>query len=228
MRRVSCAQRSLQLRSAGITRSRFIRRSEAPVTAGRVHGSATLRLAAAELRLAVSDLADQGDKLWLPLYQGLLAQVEDGQDVERAAATIGEVVAHADQIGGYWATAFLHRIRGEILLSAIRRIPRRLRKPSSPPSRSRSNKGESFSCKPHCCWRSFISQPAAPPTLTPCSRRRLKDFRRRRNFLRSKKPKLFSLHSRNRRSEERRSVSKRPLIKKSVEKLPRIATKPRR
>ena len=36
-------------------------------------------------------------------------------DVERAAATIGEAVAHADQIGGT-GPRFLHRIRGEILL----------------------------------------------------------------------------------------------------------------
>jgi predicted ATPase len=37
-------------------------------------------------------------------------------DGERAAATIGEALALAEQIGGYWATAFLHRIRGEVLL----------------------------------------------------------------------------------------------------------------
>ena len=70
-----------------------------------------------ELRHALRDLADQGNKLWLPLYQGLLAQIEsDGHEVEQATATIGDAVALADQIGGYWATAFLHRIRGEILL----------------------------------------------------------------------------------------------------------------
>ena len=91
---------------------------------GACHGCARARLGdrkgdPAELRQAVSDLADQGNKLWLPLYQGLLAQVEsDTQDVERAAATIGEALAHADQIGGYWATSFLHCIRGEILLKS--------------------------------------------------------------------------------------------------------------
>ena len=89
---------------------------------GACHGWARARLGdrkggPAELRQAVSDLAEQGNKLWLPLYRGLLAQVEsDMQDVERAAATIDEALAHADQIGGYWATSFLHRIRGEILL----------------------------------------------------------------------------------------------------------------
>jgi predicted ATPase len=72
---------------------------------------------AAELRQAVSGLADQGNKVWLPLYQGLLAQVENAtEDVERAAATISEALALTDQIGGYWTTAVLHRIRGEILL----------------------------------------------------------------------------------------------------------------
>jgi predicted ATPase len=71
----------------------------------------------AELRQAVRDLADQGNRIWLPLYQGLLAQIEsDAQDVESAAGTIDEALAVAEQIGSYWATAFLHRIRGEILL----------------------------------------------------------------------------------------------------------------
>ncbi len=72
---------------------------------------------AAELRQALADLAERGNKLWLPLYQSLLAQIEsDGPDAERASAEIDEAVATADGIGGYWATAFLHRIRGEILL----------------------------------------------------------------------------------------------------------------
>jgi class 3 adenylate cyclase/predicted ATPase len=89
---------------------------------GACHGWARARLGApevgaAELRQALTDLENQGSKIWLPLYQGLLAQVEsDVDDGERAAATIGEALALAEQIGGYWATAFLHRIRGEVLL----------------------------------------------------------------------------------------------------------------
>jgi predicted ATPase len=91
------------------------------------HGWARTRLGdreggLAELRQAVTDLAAQGNKLWLPLYQGLLAQVEsDAQDAEGAAATIGEALVLVDQIGGYWATAFLHRIHGDILLKRDRR-----------------------------------------------------------------------------------------------------------
>jgi predicted ATPase len=71
----------------------------------------------AELRQALADLAEQGNKLWLPLYRGLLAQIEsDAEDPERALATIDEALVLADQIGAYWASAFLHRICGEVLL----------------------------------------------------------------------------------------------------------------
>ena len=49
-----------------------------------------------ELRHALRDLADQGNKLWLPLYQGLLAQIEsDGHEVEQATATIDDALALA-------------------------------------------------------------------------------------------------------------------------------------
>jgi len=72
---------------------------------------------AAELRQALADLAERGNRLWLPLYQGLLAQIEsDAGDVARASVTIDEALALVDQIGGYWAAALLYRIRGQILL----------------------------------------------------------------------------------------------------------------
>jgi predicted ATPase len=71
----------------------------------------------AELLQAVTDFAGQGNKLWLPLFQGLLAQIEiGGQDPESALNRIDEALRTAGQIGAYWATSLLHRIRGEILL----------------------------------------------------------------------------------------------------------------
>ena len=69
---------------------------------------------AAELREALADLGKQGNKLWLPLYQGLLADI-DAEDAEKALSEIDEALAMADGIAEYWAAAFLHRIRGEIL-----------------------------------------------------------------------------------------------------------------
>ena len=71
----------------------------------------------AELRQALAALTEQGNKLWLPLFQGLLAEIEaDGQSAEEALAAIDEALALADETGEHWSDAFLHRIRGEILL----------------------------------------------------------------------------------------------------------------
>ena len=53
----------------------------------------------------------------LPLYQGLLAELEaEGQGAEAAVARIDAALTLADETGEHWADAFLHRIRGEILL----------------------------------------------------------------------------------------------------------------
>ena len=53
----------------------------------------------------------------LPLFQGLLADIEaEGQSAEGALARIDEALALAQQTGEHWTDAFLHRIRGEILL----------------------------------------------------------------------------------------------------------------
>jgi predicted ATPase len=56
-------------------------------------------------------------KLFLPLFQGLLAELEAGaEDADGALTRIGAAVAVAGQTGEHWTDAFLHRIRGEILL----------------------------------------------------------------------------------------------------------------
>ena len=52
----------------------------------------------------------------MPFYQGLLAEIEAQGDAEGALTRIEEALALADETGEHWTDAFLHRIRGEILL----------------------------------------------------------------------------------------------------------------
>ena len=72
---------------------------------------------AAELRQALASYRDQGNGLWVPIFRGLLAEIEArGQGVEAALTCIDEALAFAGETGEHWTDAFLHRIRGEILL----------------------------------------------------------------------------------------------------------------
>jgi len=53
----------------------------------------------------------------VPLYQGLLAELEaEGQGAQAALARIDEALAMASRTGERWSDAFLHCIRGKILL----------------------------------------------------------------------------------------------------------------
>ena len=75
------------------------------------------REAVAELRHSVSTFTQQGNKLWVPIYQGLLAELEaEGGSTEEALVRIDEGLALAQQTGEHRTDAPLHRIRGEILL----------------------------------------------------------------------------------------------------------------
>ena len=70
-----------------------------------------------ELQAAVAAYKDLGNKLYVPFFQGLLADLEaEGQDAEGALARIDEALALAAETGEHWTDAFLHRMRGEILL----------------------------------------------------------------------------------------------------------------
>ena len=72
---------------------------------------------AAELRQGLAGYTDQGNKLLVPFYQGLLAELEaEGQETEGALAFIDAALALAGETGEHWSDAFLHRVRGEILL----------------------------------------------------------------------------------------------------------------
>ena len=67
---------------------------------------------------SVAAYTEEGNKYYVPLFLGLLAAVEleTQSERERAAAHIYEALALAQQTGEHWTDAFLHRIRGEILL----------------------------------------------------------------------------------------------------------------
>jgi predicted ATPase len=74
-------------------------------------------MGATELREALAAYTEQGNKLWVPLIQGLLAELEaEGQDAEGASSRIDGALALAVETGERWTDALLHRIRGDILL----------------------------------------------------------------------------------------------------------------
>jgi tetratricopeptide (TPR) repeat protein len=72
----------------------------------------------AELRKALTAYADQGNKMVAPFFQGRLAEFAEERGAEGPLARIDEALALARQTGERWTDAFLHRIRGDILLKA--------------------------------------------------------------------------------------------------------------
>jgi class 3 adenylate cyclase/predicted ATPase len=71
----------------------------------------------AEFRQALADYTSGGNRLFLPSYQGLLAEIEaDGGDAEAAFAGVDGALTLAGETGEHWFDAALHRIRGEILV----------------------------------------------------------------------------------------------------------------
>jgi class 3 adenylate cyclase/predicted ATPase len=72
-----------------------------------------------EFRKSLADFIEQKTLAGVPYYQGLLADLEaDGQGVAAPSARIDEALALAEQTDQHWTDAFLHRIRGDILLKA--------------------------------------------------------------------------------------------------------------
>jgi predicted ATPase len=72
---------------------------------------------AMQLGQALVTYTNQGNKLFVPFYQGLLAEIEAPGDAEGALTRIDEALALAAETGERWGDAFLHRLRGEILLN---------------------------------------------------------------------------------------------------------------
>jgi class 3 adenylate cyclase/predicted ATPase len=80
----------------------------------RLDGSET---ATTGLRQAVTTISDQGSKAFVPFFQGLLAEIEAQSDAAAALTRIDEALALAGETGEHWSDAFLHRLRGKILLT---------------------------------------------------------------------------------------------------------------
>jgi predicted ATPase len=69
------------------------------------------------LREALAAYLGQGNKLFVPLFQGLLAELEAEEDyADGALRRIDEALALANETGERWTDALLHRMRGNILL----------------------------------------------------------------------------------------------------------------
>ena len=72
---------------------------------------------AAGVREALASYTHQGNRLRVPFFQGLLAELEaEAGDAAAALAEIDGALALAGETGEHWFDAGLHRIRGEILL----------------------------------------------------------------------------------------------------------------
>ncbi len=75
------------------------------------------RLGADELRKSLAVYRRQGNRLAIPRYLGLLAELESAAgNHEGALALIDEGLALGDETGEHLADSPLHRLRGEILL----------------------------------------------------------------------------------------------------------------
>jgi predicted ATPase len=71
----------------------------------------------AQLKECIAVHAEQGNRLFIPFFQGLLSEIEaEGQGSETALTRIDEALALSTEMGAHWTDAFLHRLRGEILL----------------------------------------------------------------------------------------------------------------
>ena len=75
-----------------------------------------LEIGAANVQQALATYTDQGNKLWVPFFQGLLAVIEAQGDAVEALTRIEDALLLARQTGERWSDALLHRVRGEILL----------------------------------------------------------------------------------------------------------------
>jgi predicted ATPase len=69
-----------------------------------------------QLRQALAAYTDQGNKFLVPFFQGSLAEIEAQDDAVGALSWTEEAIALAGKTGERWSDAFLHRLRGRILL----------------------------------------------------------------------------------------------------------------
>src|SRR5262252_9450765 len=87
------------------------------ISVGRAHVVAIVATMKSALRSFERPSQHFTSKYWVPFFQGLLAEIEaERQDVEQASTRIDEAQGLAQQTGEHWTDAYLHCIRGEILL----------------------------------------------------------------------------------------------------------------
>jgi tetratricopeptide (TPR) repeat protein len=72
-----------------------------------------------QLNECISIHAEQGNRLFIPFFQGLLAEIEAQEDngAPAALARIDAATALATEMGAHWCDAFLHHNRAKILLT---------------------------------------------------------------------------------------------------------------
>ena len=69
------------------------------------------------LRQILAMYTEKGNRLWAPLFQGLLAELEaEAEDLGEAFSRIEQALEIANETGELWSVSLLHQIRGEILL----------------------------------------------------------------------------------------------------------------
>ena len=70
-----------------------------------------------EFQDALAAYTALGNRWYMPLYRGLLAELEaEVSSTEQALTDVQAALALAGETGEHWTDAYLHRIRGEILL----------------------------------------------------------------------------------------------------------------
>ena len=146
-------------------------------------------MGATELREALAAHTEQGNKLWVPLIQGLLAELEaEGQDAEGASSRIDAALALAVETGERWTDSLLHRIRGDIL--------RKLHPDDTAPAEqaylaavavARAQGARASACWPRWRWRSSTNPPPASSKPKTSSRPRSKALYRRRSCPKSRR-----------------------------------------
>jgi hypothetical protein len=95
-----------------------------------------------KLKKGIAAYVDQGNRIHVPFFQGLLAEIENEESgLDEALARIGDALALAEQTGErVGPTLSCTVFAARFCSSAIRQIRRRPRKPSSPPLRPRASK----------------------------------------------------------------------------------------
>ena len=75
------------------------------------------RIGAGELRQRLKTYTELGNRYFVPVFKGSLAEIEVRVgELDEAVTDVNEALTLADETGEHWTDAFLHRIRGEILL----------------------------------------------------------------------------------------------------------------